>query len=52
MTQHTTEELSEDFKLMRKYDAEWSAPRLIAWGAAFLALAIGVIYTMASISEQ
>lgn len=44
---HTNEE-SEDFKLMRRYDAEWSGPRLIAYGAVFLALALVVIYTLAS----
>lgn len=49
MSEHTAEELPEDFKVMRRYDAEWSGPRLISWGAVFLAIAIAVIYALASV---
>lgn len=41
-------ELPADFKLMRHYDANWNAPRLIAVGAVWLAIALGVIYSLAS----
>lgn len=52
MADHKAEDLPEDFQLMRRYDAEWSAPRLIAYGAVFLAIALAVIYTMASIGGR
>jgi hypothetical protein len=52
MADQHADELPEDFKLMRRYDAEWNAPRLISWGAVFLALAIAVIYTLASIGGR
>ena len=52
MSDHHAEELSEDFKLMRRYDAEWNAPRLISYGAVFLALAIAVIYGLASVGGR
>ena len=52
MADHKAEELPEDFKLMRRFDAEWSAPRLISYGAVFLALALGVIYTLASLGGR
>ncbi len=51
MADHHAEELPEDFKLMRKYDAEWSGPRLISYGAVALAIALAVIYTLASLGE-
>ncbi len=49
MAEQHAEELSDDFKLMRRYDAEWSAPRLIAHGAVWLAIALAVIYALASL---
>jgi hypothetical protein len=48
MSTHQAEELSEEFKLMRRYDAEWSGPKLIAQGAVWLAIALAVIYALAS----
>lgn len=49
MADQHAEELPEDFKLMRQYDANWSGPRLIAYGAVALAIALAVIYTLASV---
>lgn len=51
MATHTNEE-SEDFKLMHRYDAEWSPQRLIAYGAVALAIAIAVIYALATLAER
>ncbi len=48
MADQHVEELPEDFKLMRRYDAEWNAPRLITYGAVALAIALAVIYSLAS----
>ncbi len=42
------EELPDDFKLMRDYDSRWNAPRLITQGAIWLAIALAVIYSLAS----
>jgi len=48
MSTPQAEELPEDYKLMRRYDAEWSGPRLILHGAIWLAIALAVIYSLAS----
>lgn len=48
MSNPNTHEESEDFKLMRRYDAEWPAQRLILHGAVWLAIALAVIYALAS----
>jgi len=48
MSTQNAEPLSEEFKLMQRYDADWSGPRLIARGAIWLAIALVVIYSLAS----
>jgi hypothetical protein len=48
MSTQNAEPLSEEFKLMQRYDADWSGPKLIAQGAIWLAIALAVIYSLAS----
>lgn len=51
MSEHVVEEESEDFKLMRRYDREWSAPRLIQIGAVTLLVSIVIIYVLAQMGS-
>lgn len=48
---HAVEEESEDFKLMRRYDRDWSGPRLIQIGAVTLVIAVSIIYGLAQMGS-
>ena len=49
--QHAVEEESEDFKLMRRYDREWNAPRFLKIGALTLIVSIIIIYVLAQMGS-
>lgn len=49
--QHAIEEESEDFKLMRRYDREWNAPRFLQIGALTLIVSIVIIYVLAQMGS-
>lgn len=48
--QHAVEE-SEDFQLMRRYDRDWSAPRLLQIGAVTLVISVAIIYGLAQMGS-
>ena len=48
---HAVEEESEDFQLMRRYDREWSGPRLLQIGVVTLVIAISIIYGLAQLGS-
>lgn len=51
MSDQTAVEESEDFKLMRRYDREWSGPRLLRSGVVTLVISVAIIYGLAQLGS-